>query len=74
MEGINWVLWLVAAAGGVVVGCAVYLWGAWMDGRRAAAADRAMDNQDAQLYLAHPPRTLEDELCAIQAEEDDERG
>lgn len=44
MSSINWVVWLLAAAGGVVVGFIVLAAGMWIDARRAAQ-HRALEDE-----------------------------
>jgi hypothetical protein len=44
MSSINWVVWLLAAAGGVVVGFIVLAAGMWIDARRAAQ-DLALEDE-----------------------------
>lgn len=44
MNEINWVVWLIAAAGGVIVGVIICVIGMWMDARRAAKA-QALDEE-----------------------------
>ena len=43
MSEINWVLWLIAAAMGVMVGFVILAIGMWMDARRAARTQTPED-------------------------------
>jgi uncharacterized iron-regulated membrane protein len=67
MENINWVVWLLAAAGGTIVGMIVLAIGMWAEARKARLTDRSereepMSERAAKVYLAHPPvqRTSEE--------------
>lgn len=57
MSEINWALWLVSGAGGILVGCIVLVIGMWMDKiREEREAEDPISPENAPVYLDYPPQ------------------
>ena len=57
MNDINWTVWLLAAAGGTIVGCIILVVGMWMDKvREERAAEDPISPENSGVYLEYPPQ------------------
>jgi hypothetical protein len=63
MGNINWVVWLLAAANGVLVGAIICVIGMWMDKRREKRQDAALTAE----HLAAIDRAADGAATALDA-------